>query len=184
MLHVGQAPSSTSVLSDITTRWCSNTLREQEKNQENRITWFISRCQDSGTGQIKMPETLMCKFLLTNQKRGFDWQWEDQDGGKGKKGKITEVQSWNSTKPRSAAYVLWDNGERNLYRIGFDGMSDLKCIQGSFDSLFHCTGVVLVWYMCGKSNHLRCERAILLPGPPSFTWRIKYTTIDDVIFDW
>jgi len=34
--------------------------------------------------------------------RGFDWQWEDQDGGKGKKGKITEIQSWNSTKPRSA----------------------------------------------------------------------------------
>ena len=68
---------------------------------------------------------------MTNQKRGFDWQWEDQDGGKGKKGKITEVQSWNSTKPRSAAYVLWDNGERNLYRIGFDGMSDLKCIQGT-----------------------------------------------------
>ena len=42
----------------------------------------------------------------------------------------TEIQSWNSSKPRSAAYVLWDNGERNLYRIGFDGMSDLKCLQG------------------------------------------------------
>ena len=83
--------------------------------------------------------------LLTNEKRGFDWQWEDQDGGKGKKGKITEVQSWNSTKPRSAAYVLWDNGERNLYRIGFDGMSDLKCIQGPFH-LYRCSiSVVDLW---------------------------------------
>ena len=87
---------------------------------------------------------IITRLLLTNQKRGFDWQWEDQDGGKGKKGKITEVQSWNSTKPRSAAYVLWDNGERNLYRIGFDGMSDLKCIQGSFYLLF------LKWYRCGS----------------------------------
>ena len=77
----------------------------------------------------------------TNKKRGFDWQWEDQDGGKGKKGKITEVQSWNSTKPRSAAYVLWDNGERNLYRIGFDGMSDLKCIQGPVH-LYYITYII------------------------------------------
>ena len=47
----------------------------------------------------------------------------------------TEIQSWNSSKPRSAAYVLWDNGERNLYRIGFDGMSDLKCLQGGCSNL-------------------------------------------------
>ena len=144
MLHVGQAPSSTSVLSDIITRWCSHTLREQKKNKENCLTWFISRCQDTGIGRtitrvIHAPDDwalrrtlIITQFWLTNEKRGFDWQWEDQDGGKGKKGKITEVQSWNSTKPRSAAYVLWDNGDRNLYRIGFDGMSDLKCIQGSF----------------------------------------------------
>ena len=43
--------------------------------------------------------------------RGVDWQWEDQDGGSGRKGKVTEVQDWSAASPRSAAYVLWDNGE-------------------------------------------------------------------------
>ena len=26
--------------------------------------------------------------------RGVDWQWEDQDGGNGRRGKITEIQDW------------------------------------------------------------------------------------------
>ena len=43
--------------------------------------------------------------------RGVDWQWEDQDGGNGRKGKATEIQDWSAASPRSAAYVLWDNGK-------------------------------------------------------------------------
>jgi len=57
---------------------------------------------------------------------GVDWQWEDQDGGNGKKGKVTEIQDWSAASPRSAAYVIWDNGSKNLYRVGFEGMADLK----------------------------------------------------------
>ena len=45
--------------------------------------------------------------------RGVDWQWEEQDGGSGRKGKVTEVQDWSAASPRSAAYVLWDNGKRD-----------------------------------------------------------------------
>ena len=26
--------------------------------------------------------------------RGVDWQWEDQDGGNGRRGKVTEIQDW------------------------------------------------------------------------------------------
>ncbi|XP_067936875.1 E3 ubiquitin-protein ligase MIB1-like [Watersipora subatra] len=58
--------------------------------------------------------------------RGVDWQWDDQDGGNGRRGKVTEVQDWSAASLKSAAYVLWDNGAKNLYRIGFDGMMDLK----------------------------------------------------------
>lgn len=54
--------------------------------------------------------------------RGVDWQWEDQDGGNGRRGKITEIQDWSAASPRSAAYVIWDNGAKNLYRLGFEGM--------------------------------------------------------------
>ncbi|CAH0404890.1 unnamed protein product [Chilo suppressalis] len=46
-----------------------------------------------------------------------DWQWEDQDGGNGRRGKVNEVQDWSAASPRSAAYVVWDNGTKNLYRV-------------------------------------------------------------------
>jgi len=59
--------------------------------------------------------------------RGVDWQWEDQDG-RGR-GKVTEIQDWSAASPRSAAYVIWDNGAKNLYRVGFEGMSDLKVVS-------------------------------------------------------
>ena len=66
--------------------------------------------------------------------RGVDWQWDDQDGGNGRRGKVTEVQDWSAVSLRSAAYVLWDNGAKNLYRIGFDGES--------FQTLYTITGPV------------------------------------------
>ncbi|KAI8428001.1 hypothetical protein MSG28_002305 [Choristoneura fumiferana] len=58
-----------------------------------------------------------------------DWQWEDQDGGNGRRGKVNEVQDWSAASPRSAAYVVWDNGAKNLYRVGFEGMADLKVVN-------------------------------------------------------
>ncbi|KAL1124500.1 hypothetical protein AAG570_001126 [Ranatra chinensis] len=61
--------------------------------------------------------------------RGVDWQWEDQDGGMGRRGKVSEVQDWSAASPRSAAYVVWDNGAKNLYRVGFEGMADLKVVN-------------------------------------------------------
>ncbi|CAB0044778.1 unnamed protein product [Trichogramma brassicae] len=54
--------------------------------------------------------------------RGVDWQWEDQDGGNGRRGKVNEIQDWSATSPRSAAYVIWDNSAKNLYRVGYQGM--------------------------------------------------------------
>ena len=32
--------------------------------------------------------------------RGVDWQWEDQDGGNGRRGKVTEIQDWSAASPR------------------------------------------------------------------------------------
>ncbi|XP_063713547.1 E3 ubiquitin-protein ligase mib1-like isoform X1 [Symsagittifera roscoffensis] len=53
-----------------------------------------------------------------------------------RRGKITEIMDWSANCPRSAAYVLWDHGSKNLYRVGFEGMSDVKVIAdgkgGSF----------------------------------------------------
>lgn len=36
--------------------------------------------------------------------------------------KASVFQDWSAASPRSAAYVLWDNVAKNLYRVGFEGM--------------------------------------------------------------
>ncbi|CAF1355431.1 unnamed protein product, partial [Didymodactylos carnosus] len=60
--------------------------------------------------------------------RGKNWQYEEQDGGDSKRGKITDLQDWSKTHPRSGAYVIWDNNRENLYRVGFEGMVDLQAV--------------------------------------------------------
>lgn len=69
--------------------------------------------------------------------RGVDWQWEDQDGGNGRRGKVTEIQDWSAASPRSAAYVVWDTGAKNLYRVGFEGMADLKAVSDAKGGTFY-----------------------------------------------
>jgi E3 ubiquitin-protein ligase mind-bomb len=54
--------------------------------------------------------------------RGVDWTWEEQDGGNLRRGKVTEIKDWNLNVPKSAVYVVWDNGCKNLYRCGYEGM--------------------------------------------------------------
>ncbi|XP_076805561.1 E3 ubiquitin-protein ligase MIB1-like isoform X1 [Clavelina lepadiformis] len=69
--------------------------------------------------------------------RGVDWQWEEQDGGNGRKGKVTKIQDWTSQHLRSAAYVLWDVGAKNLYRVGYSGMMDLKVVTDAKGPSFY-----------------------------------------------
>ncbi|XP_038045523.1 scavenger receptor cysteine-rich domain superfamily protein-like [Patiria miniata] len=55
--------------------------------------------------------------------RGPDWQHGNQDGNPPGEGSIvTELSSGN-------VYVLWDNGHRNIYRMGADGKYDLKLVE-------------------------------------------------------
>lgn len=60
-------------------------------------------------------------FTRSFTKRGYRSLQEDQDGGNGKRGKVTEIQDWSAISSRSAAYVIWDNATKNLYRVGFEG---------------------------------------------------------------
>lgn len=57
--------------------------------------------------------------------RGIDWSWEDQDNVN-LKGKVIQIREWNQSAPLSGAYVQWENGTRNLYRLGFEGMVSEK----------------------------------------------------------
>lgn len=59
--------------------------------------------------------------------RGRDWRWTDQDGGEGHMGTVQEISGVGQTScPDKCAAVLWDNGYRNTYRIGFEGCYDLR----------------------------------------------------------
>jgi E3 ubiquitin-protein ligase mind-bomb len=57
--------------------------------------------------------------------------------GTGSKGKVLQIQDWTAVSPRSGAYVVWDNGVKNLYRLGFEGMSDIKVITDSKGPSFY-----------------------------------------------
>jgi len=113
--------------------------------------------------------------------RGIDWSYEDdQDGGLKSRGTVTGLSSWttNSTIERSdsdypcirdapfcAAYVVWDNGNRNLYRCGFGGK--VKTIVLNFKRLinnyknFNDIGRFEVRFACKKRNLLQISFAII-----------------------
>ena len=93
--------------------------------------------------------------------RGVDLQREDQDGGNGRRGKVTEIQDWSAASPRSAAYIIWDTGAKNLYRVGFEGQADLKVSNKKF--LFGPCFVISSLF----AVRLRCQRRDSLQGPPS-----------------
>ena len=57
--------------------------------------------------------------------RGVDWQWEEQDKD-GQKGRVLEIRDWNKNSYQSAAYVQWDDGTKNLYRVGVNGMVGIQ----------------------------------------------------------
>ncbi len=61
--------------------------------------------------------------------RGPDWHWDDQDGGEGLVGTVTEFGT--RTSPDKTVVVLWDVGYRTNYRIGYDGAYDLRVFDNA-----------------------------------------------------
>ena len=92
--------------------------------------------------------------------RGVDWQWEDQDGGNGRRGKVTEIQDWSAASPRSAGYVIWDTSAKNLYRVGFEGMADLKAVSDAKGGTVYRDHLPLL----GESSHGRPGGGALAVG--------------------
>lgn len=68
--------------------------------------------------------------------RGPDWHWDDQDGGEGYVGTVTEFGS--RTSPDKTVVVLWDVGYRTNYRIGYDGAFDLRVFDNAPIGMIHC----------------------------------------------
>ena len=64
---------------------------------------------------------------------------------------MTKIQDWTAQHLRSAAYVLWDVGAKNLYRVGYNGMMDLKVVTDAKGPSYYrehlpCLGILLFFY--------------------------------------
>lgn len=78
-------------------------------------------------------------------------------GGPGRRGKVTEIQDWSACCPRSAAYILWDNGAKNLYRLGFEGMVSYipMILDYSYWWSISILPTQLVYFVCVRLGELR-----------------------------
>ena len=64
----------------------------------------------------------------TRVMRGPDWEWQDQDGGDGKLGKVIESKADRGSD--QWVRVEWDNGYANTYRWGGeDPKFDLTVVE-------------------------------------------------------
>ena len=64
--------------------------------------------------------------------RGKDWNWGDQDGGEGRVGTVIEVGGQGGSRnPDKTAVVLWDNGTKANYRMGYQCADDLRVLDSA-----------------------------------------------------
>ncbi|XP_055898219.1 uncharacterized protein LOC129928325 isoform X2 [Biomphalaria glabrata] len=70
--------------------------------------------------------------------RGPDWTYEDQDGGEGHVGTVVQVPGKDdSSTPDKHVTVLWDNGNRHLYRVGAENAYDLYVLDNAPAGVTH-----------------------------------------------
>eukprot|EP00057_Strongylocentrotus_purpuratus_P015389 XP_011669863.1 PREDICTED: E3 ubiquitin-protein ligase MIB2-like [Strongylocentrotus purpuratus] len=62
--------------------------------------------------------------------RGPDWTYKNQDGGKGFAGTVLRLHDERQPHaPKLSVLVQWDNGDKGLYRAGYDQAFDLRIID-------------------------------------------------------
>ncbi|KOC64396.1 E3 ubiquitin-protein ligase MIB2 [Habropoda laboriosa] len=68
-------------------------------------------------------------FIGAKVVRGPDWEWGNQDGGRGKTGRVMDIRGWDNESSRSVATVTWSKGSTNVYRLGYKGCVDLCYVE-------------------------------------------------------
>ncbi|XP_038069488.1 E3 ubiquitin-protein ligase MIB1-like [Patiria miniata] len=88
--------------------------------ETNSVPGFEVPCR---SGAVKCRSIGIC--VGARVVRGPDWEWEDQDGGDGKVGTVSQVCSAEGTY-RSWVSVRWPNGSASQYRRGHKGKVDVQ----------------------------------------------------------
>ncbi|XP_015433480.1 PREDICTED: E3 ubiquitin-protein ligase MIB2 [Dufourea novaeangliae] len=68
-------------------------------------------------------------FIGAKVVRGPDWEWGNQDGGRGRTGRVMDIRGWDNESSRSVATVTWSKGSTNVYRLGYKGCVDLCYVE-------------------------------------------------------
>ncbi|XP_055589973.1 E3 ubiquitin-protein ligase MIB2, partial [Uranotaenia lowii] len=76
-------------------------------------------------------------FVGARVVRGPDWEWNNQDGGPNKTGRVMEIRGWDNESCRSVANVSWASGSTNVYRLGHKGNVDLRYVQPAVGGYFY-----------------------------------------------
>ncbi|XP_063229552.1 E3 ubiquitin-protein ligase MIB2 [Bacillus rossius redtenbacheri] len=101
------------------------------------LTHVFQRFETASSSGVEMGPRKGCvkiqlKGIFVGAKvvRGADWDWNNQDGGEGKTGRVIDIRGWDNESGRSVANVTWTSGSTNVYRLGHKGKVDLKYAQG------------------------------------------------------
>jgi E3 ubiquitin-protein ligase mind-bomb len=136
---------------------CTSCYMSNEHSEAHRFV----RYDDGGRLRSMMgcrqgARTVECMgiFPLAEVVRGHDWCWGQQDGGSGTVGKVTGISNWEDTHYRASVEVEWPEVGRKNYRVGCQGMVDLKYVTPA---------------SCGKyyPDHLQVLGAPPCPPQPS-----------------
>lgn len=76
-------------------------------------------------------------FVGAKVVRGFNWEWGNQDGGEGEKGRVLDIRGWDKETCRSVANVAWFSGSTNVYRIGHKGNCDIKFVDSASGGYYY-----------------------------------------------
>ncbi|KAJ8920593.1 hypothetical protein NQ315_004732 [Exocentrus adspersus] len=69
--------------------------------------------------------------------RGVDWEWSNQDGGKGKLGLVSDIKGWKHKSRRSTALVQWLHGNSEQYRLGHKGYCDIQFVTPASNGYYY-----------------------------------------------
>ncbi|XP_022109239.1 uncharacterized protein LOC110989278 isoform X2 [Acanthaster planci] len=92
----------------------------------------FARIEEPGATGVEVPCRISARqctafgiFLGAEVVRGPDWKWDDQDGGVGTIGTVSDMYGADNSY-RSLVRVQWSPGNSNVYTCGKEGKMDLQ----------------------------------------------------------
>lgn len=113
-------------------------------NDVHELEHSFIRYQTSSSVGVRVPARkggvkiqLKGIFVGARVVRGPDWEWNNQDGGPNKTGRVMEIRGWDNESCRSVANVSWASGSTNVYRLGHKGNVDLRYVQPAVGGYYY-----------------------------------------------